>query len=165
MSVTNEDIKKLIEGMAGDLKSVKESNNEILVEVKGYREEVLQLRSENEYLKLKVGRIERELFYLTNMERAKNLLIFNLKLGNFNGAELIDKICDLFDKTETPLKKEDIEKVELLNSKSATRPIKIMFYKANSKKMAFQNSKKFKEMDIWIANDLSKRHREEKKKS
>ena len=171
MAASIESIANTLKSLESEVTEVAESNkdilktkNEILDRFNNYETDYLNLRTHTAILEDKLNRLEKELNYLMNRERSRNIVVFNVDDSDELKEDPNESAFNLLHNIVNDLEKDEIKEVKLLKAKDNKRPIIISFYKPQSKAKVFKKVEELRKAKIFIANDLSVTQRKEEMK-
>ena len=122
------------------------------------------LEQENKILREDVEALKGEIDFLVNKERERNVILFKVKDSEPNNKDLMSTVNDIFGKAGIVLPKDDIKEASRLGNKEGTRPILIKLASTENKTNIFGKSDEIKELGFRVAQDRSKRQRDERNK-
>lgn len=140
----------------------------------GYKIDVLEEKNKNH--DMKIGKLEKDNDYLTNIHRRKNIVVFGLEHANKNGyirsqpvsevrwRQREDKVLWLFrDKMQTSFRREDIDYIQDLSKDPGKEILLVRVLSQNIKGEIFSKLSLLKDSKIYLRDDLSKQEAEQRK--
>ena len=158
-ATTLEDLKKLILKSDKKIDNMVKSQRDLRKEVRMWKKNYEELNKVQAIHKLKIEILEKKIDFLINKERRKNLLFFKIEDSEEFNEKLNENLFVLLEKADIFISEQDIERIIRLGKNSGSRPVLIEFKNFQTKKNIFNKLEKLKELNIFIANDLTKEQR------
>ncbi|XP_043464575.1 MATH and LRR domain-containing protein PFE0570w-like isoform X3 [Leptopilina heterotoma] len=149
--------------MDSSLQDIKRDNNTLKAELSTCKRKCNSLLEENKFLTERVKECERKVDFISYKERSKNVILYKVPDTENENKNLLNTVKEIIHRVNTNLPTDTITDVKRLGKQEGSRPILISFNNSNCKSFLFQNRKALSNMNIAIANDLSKEEREKRK--
>lgn len=149
--------------MTEDIKALKETEKDILSELKVCKRKCISLEEKNVQLETKVSVLEKTLKILENKSREKNVILFNIEDPKTDNLNLLERVKTIFTEAKINIPDDGIEKIFRLGKNIGSRPILVAFTSVKYKSILFSKISELRSLDISIANDLTNEQRETRK--
>lgn len=107
--------------------------------------------------------LEKEIFYMRNQARAKNIILFKLKDVEEHNADLFPVILEIFQKIKLNIPETAIDEIYRLGKIKGSRPVIIKFVACRWVKLVFTKVAELNKLNLAIANDRTKEEREKRR--
>lgn len=115
-----------------DTTELKKATEKIVQEVEKCKLSAKSLERKTESLQLRLLKAEKEIDYLMNKDRIKNLVFYGIEEDSNSDATI--KMLNIFSAANISIKKEEIDSCRRLGNNEGTRPLLVTFKQVSSKK-------------------------------
>lgn len=128
-----------------------------------YKTELQSVRKDVQNPKTTVTKMKREIDKLKNAERVNNLLFFGLEDSETRNENFQEYILEIIRSIINDFPAAELMSTKHLGETIGSRPVLVTFKQNKWKRLLFKNTNRLRERKIFIANDLTREQRAEKK--
>lgn len=154
-----------LDNMDLNLQEIKQDNKTLKSDLRICNRKYDRLLKENESLTDRLNQCEKKIDFITYKERSKNLILYKVPDTTKENNNLFNTVKAIIRKINSDIPEDCITDVKRLGKQEGSRPILITFSNTNSKTLIFQNRKAILDMNLSIANDLTREERERRRKN
>lgn len=154
-------LKNSIDELFKSINALTESHSTLVKDVQELRENRGSNSTEIAECKLKIDFLENKLNYFEQQSKRKNLIVYNIQDDDIINNDLESSIENTFKKINLVIPKSSIDETFRLGSAKGKRPVIIKFNSSRWVKEAFSKLQDFRNLNLSISNDKTKKEREE----
>lgn len=146
-----------------DNKELKQTMEKVQDDINEYKRKCVKLSEENKKLIERVNTCERNMDYLMNKDRAKNVIIYKVPDTDNENKDLIMTTKNIIGKVNTEIPNESIVEVKRLGKQKGSRPIMVTFSNPIWKTKIFADKNALGSTNYGFSYDLTREEREKRR--